>query len=867
MTSLVALTLSLLLVVSVSTKTIHNSLGKPDTQVPSLVNSIWQTLNSKDSSLGNSIWQTFNSKDSTLGNSIWQTLNSKDSTLGNSIWQTLNSKDSTLGNSIWQTLNSKDSTLGNSIWQTLNSKDSTLGNSIWQTLNSKDSSLGNSIWQTLNSKDSTLGNSIWQTLNSKDNSLGNSIWQTLNSKDNSLGNSIWQTLNSKGISEGEADTHDPSLLNFIWQTFNSKGISEGKLNPSLLLKLIKYLPDGDHFSSSLVDSLGLHQDILKVASKIINKIKKMEVISSNISGSGGNFIENNNNNIEEENDESTNVKIVDFNHQFLELIREVLTDEIKELPIFNFSETNRNSNHNSTEVSTKQTTTTTSNNVWMLIKSTWQRILVYVKDENSLETFMQQTPVRIINNIISLGDDLNLINFLAKKLDKDLAELISQEINPYMGPFQCFDSFYNFTKDNGFNNIIDYFSSPNLAHTVSAMSRFISAYFDDTFSEDVADDYIAFISFNNTELYNFYKSLLRSQKSGGRVKREEFNKAASSYKFNGYDFQPQQPKEEATKKTDRDGGGGHSGGGGGGGYGGGHSGGYGGGHGDSYGGGHGDSYGGGHSTGYGGGHGGGGGGYGGGHGGGGGYGGGHSGGGGGGYGGGGGGYGGGHSGGYGGGHSSGYGGGHSSSGYGGGGGYGGGHSGGMQVDPAVILSSIALGALLGFLLFRLIRGTGNGRRDIGDGSLSLWDSDLPHQILPWGSSVDRMKRQVNDDTQSFSLPSSLRGDVWSSDPLVTDNFLDDHLDEDDIAHHLNHLWRLYKDTNETACVHSHLCDVMANSTAHHLTGKDSSLPLIMASVGNLLGVAGSGQLMDDVTSSLVLGHPHTCRSHATCHFY
>ncbi|KAK4309132.1 hypothetical protein Pmani_019237 [Petrolisthes manimaculis] len=813
MTSLVALTLSLLLVVSVSTKTIHNSLGKPDTHVPSLVNSIWQTLNSKDSTLGNSIWQTLNSKDNSLGNSIWQTLNSKDNSLGNSIWQTLNSKDNSLGNSIWQTLNSKDSTLVNSIWQTLNNKDSTLGNSIWQTLNNKDSTLGNSIWQTLNSKDNSLGNSIWQTLNSKDSTLGNSIWQTLNNKDTSEGetdthdpsllnsiwqtlnskdtsegetdthdpsllNSIWQTLNSKGISEGETDTHDPSLLNFIWQTLTNKDISEGKLNPSLLLKLIKYLPDGDHLSSSLVDSLGLHQDILKVASKIINKIKKMEVISSNISGSGGNFIENNNNNIEEENDESANVKIVDFNHQFLELIREVLTDEIKELPIFNFSETNRNSNHNSTEVSTKQTTTTTSNNVWMLIKSTWQRILVYVKDENSLETFMQQTPVRIINNIISLGDDLNLINFLAKKLDKDLAELISQEINPYMGPFQCFDSFYNFTKDNGFNNIIDYFSSPNLAHTVSAMSRFISAYFDDTFSEDVADDYIAFISFNNTELYNFYKSLLRSQKSGGRVKREEFNKAASSYKFNGYDFQPQQPNTEDARQISRDtaGYGGHSA-----------------------------------ASGYGG-----------------------------------------YSGGYG---SGGYG-----SSYGGGGGYG-----GAVVDPAVVLSSVGIGALLGFLLFRIIRGTRNGRRDIGDGSLSLWDSDLPHQILPWGSSVDRMKRQVNDDTQSFSLPSSLRGDVWSSDPLVTDNFLDDHLDEDDIAYHLNHLWRLYKDTNETACVHSHLCDVMANSTAHHLTGKDSSLPLIMASVGKLLGVAGSGQLVDDVTNRVVLGTQFSCPGLNHCH--
>ncbi|KAK3872974.1 hypothetical protein Pcinc_021997 [Petrolisthes cinctipes] len=404
----------------------------------------------------------------------------------------------------------------------------------------------------------------------------------------------------------------------------------------------------------------------------------------------------------------------------------------------------------------------TYSTIWMMVKSTWQRILSYVKEENSLETFMQLTPVRIIDNIISLGDDINLMNFLAKKLDQDFAEFLASEVNPYLGPLRDFESFYDFTKESGYNGVIDYFTSEKFTYTVNVISKLISAYLEDTVSDDLLNQYIEFISFNNTELLNFYKSVLKTEEKKlalegdpktvnnnniQRIRRDVLESIASTYKMNPgtelndepnpriIDSRQLQTRYGATNPLalantiydpSRDGGYG-----GGGGYG-------------------------------------------------------HS-----------------------------------------GGGYGGGGYSMNTLDPYVILGSLALGTILGFLIFRALRGTGNGRRDIGDGSLSLWDSDLPDQILPWGSSVDRMKRQVNDDTQSFSLPSSLRGDVWSSDPLVTDNFLDDHLDEDDIAHHLNHLWRLYKDTNETACVHSHLCDVMANSTAHHLTGKDSSLPLIM----------------------------------------
>ncbi|XP_042232336.1 uncharacterized protein LOC121873092 [Homarus americanus] len=596
----------------------------------------------------------------------------------------------------------------------------------------------------------------------------------------------------------------------------------------LLPTILQQLPDADGLKTMITDGMGVHEDFLKPLLKLFDGMNKLDGASLRAFADGMDFIGGNSimdgeggvdGAVNDLNTETT------INNQFLDLVKDVFGDELKGMTSLSLSKTTEGSGDMTDSFGNLDVTPTS---VWMLVKSTWQRVLAYVEEENALSYFMQLTPVRIIDRVLSLGDDLNLMNFLAKKLDKDFAEFISEEVTPFLGPLKNFDSFYNFTKENGFSGVFDYFKSKNFGYTMTAMSRFISAYFDDTFSDDVADEYIAFISFNNPDLYNFYRSLLRSQKktegrkydssAGRRVKREDFAKAASTFKFNGYDFQPKDEAESGRELAARDsgyGGGGHSDGGGGG-YGGGGGGGYGGG-GGGYGGG------------------------------------------GGGYGGGGGGYG-----------SSGYGGGGYGSSYGGGGGgYGSSHGGGTtMIDPAVVLSSVAIGALLGFLLFRLIRGTGNGRRDIGDGSLSLWLSDLPDKVLPWGTSVERMKRDAHNfnktGEEEFSLPDSLRGDVWSSDPLVGDNLLADELEEDDIADQLNHLWRVYKHSNQTTCVQSRLCDVIANSTAEQLTGKDSSMALLMASVSNLMGVVGPGQMMDDVIQTLVVGNPYSCPSVSHC---
>ncbi|KAG7162979.1 hypothetical protein Hamer_G002012 [Homarus americanus] len=467
----------------------------------------------------------------------------------------------------------------------------------------------------------------------------------------------------------------------------------------LLPTILQQLPDADGLKTMITDGMGVHEDFLKPLLKLFDGMNKLDGASLRAFADGMDFIGGNSimdgeggvdGAVNDLNTETT------INNQFLDLVKDVFGDELKGMTSLSLSKTTEGSGDMTDSFGNLDVTPTS---VWMLVKSTWQRVLAYVEEENALSYFMQLTPVRIIDRVLSLGDDLNLMNFLAKKLDKDFAEFISEEVTPFLGPLKNFDSFYNFTKENGFSGVFDYFKSKNFGYTMTAMSRFISAYFDDTFSDDVADEYIAFISFNNPDLYNFYRSLLRSQKktegrkydssAGRRVKREDFAKAASTFK-----------------------------------------------------------------------------------------------------------------------------------------------------------------------------------RDIGDGSLSLWLSDLPDKVLPWGTSVERMKRDAHNfnktGEEEFSLPDSLRGDVWSSDPLVGDNLLADELEEDDIADQLNHLWRVYKHSNQTTCVQSRLCDVIANSTAEQLTGKDSSMALLMASVSNLMGVVGPGQMMDDVIQTLVVGNPYSCPSVSHC---
>ncbi|XP_045118995.1 LOW QUALITY PROTEIN: uncharacterized protein LOC123508975 [Portunus trituberculatus] len=575
-------------------------------------------------------------------------------------------------------------------------------------------------------------------------------------------------------SPGSEDLRDTvaSLL----RGMSDDGSVMARLRSSLLPAVIRKLPD----PKGVAASLGLHEDFLKPVRRILEGMKDLQESPK------------------EDDEASQNAIDAGVNDKFLGVVRDALREELGGLQVLSSL---GSSAGQESAVGLPEALNQTSASVWMLIKTTWARVLSYVKEEHALESFLQLTPVRILDRAISLGDDLSLMSFLAKKLDKDFAEHISRTVTPHLGPLSDIDSLYNFTRQQGAGGLLDYLSSPRLRSTVAAMARFVNAYFDDSFDDRVADDYISFISFNNPELREFYRSLLQGGgEQAGREKRDEFNRRTAAYKFNGYDFQAD-PAAETSRQLHRDGGG--------------HSGGYdGGGHSDGYGGG-------GHSGGYGGGDS----------------------------------YGGGHSGGYGGG---GYGSSHGGSGYGGGGGYGG-HS--SMMIPAVVLSSVALGALLGFLLFRLIRGTARGRRDIGDGSLSLWQSDQPFGGGDAARAVRAMRsaRAAPEGSEGLALDPALRGDVWSSAPLVdgeTSTGLP--LDEDDVANHLNQLWRAHRGSNSSTCVKSHLCSQLTGPGAAHV-----GMALLLSSTGGLLGVAGSGQLLDDVAGSLAQGQAYSCPTPST----
>ncbi|XP_064099474.1 keratin, type II cytoskeletal 2 epidermal-like [Macrobrachium nipponense] len=573
---------------------------------------------------------------------------------------------------------------------------------------------------------------------------------------------------------------------------------------SVMLSVLQNaLSDTKRVKSLVTDGLGLHEDFAKPLMKLhleLDKLKSSSVAKGpeeedTVQGNTGENVHSHYD-LSDKKDEDT-----DMNWQILNAMKNVFAGEfanLSSIPLpsdlqLNFGSSN---DHNLTAAS-----------AWMIVRSTWQRILAYVKEEHSIQRFMQITPIKIIDRILSIGDDISLAGFLAQKLHPDFALFLSEGISPHLGPFKDFNSFYDHAKEYGLDGIIDYLTSPKLASNMNALSKFISAYFDDTFSDDVVDQYITFISLNNTELYNFYKSIVNHQKAKhpvdtktGRQKREDINKAINSFKYDGYDFELKKYKSGSDSIAERDSGYGGSG------------------HGDGYGGGGG----------------------------------------------------GGHSGGYGGGHSGGYGGGHSGDYGGGGGGYGGGygsHS-STTTDPAVLLSSVALGALLGFLLFRLINGSRYfGKRDINDGSLSLLLSDQPEAQVPWGTNAERMKRDVSHngshtEEDMFEIPAYTRGEVWSTDPFLGSDT--EGLDGDDMADHLNHLWMVYNETKEAGCVQSHLCDVVAKGTAEYLTGKESSIAILLASVSNMMGVEKAGQMVDDVIQTLVVGSNYACPVQSHC---
>nr|XP_053645927.1 uncharacterized protein LOC128697968 [Cherax quadricarinatus] len=614
---------------------------------------------------------------------------------------------------------------------------------------------------------------------------------------------------------------------------------------SLLTRFLQQLMEAKELSTMIVDGLGVNDDFVKPLSRIVKAMSKLIAKQSSESKNFGLFssamprtdkssiIQNT---IEDySNDGSPPVVSQavpsDINGEFLQLAKNIFEDEFGSLDSIV---------HSIAPDSSGILANFSANNTsfWMMMKSTWERVLAYVEEENSLSYFMQLTPVKIIDRIMSLGNDMNLINFLAKKLDPEFGLFLVTEIDPYLGPLRDFESFYNFTKDYGLNGVLDYFRSEKFTFTANTMYRLFQAYLENKISSDLVNQYIELISFNNVELYNFYKSVIQRQNESSseaessdtqqRFKRNVLDHIVSSFKFGGlvpedslpqsdeppsetfirkdyeteetsdydagdksevlwetlardyrteetHDSNPEEKSE--TKTVSRNG------------Y----------------------SY-----------------------------------------------------------PTSSY---RSSGGYGGGGMmYGGSSAGYMStLDPYVVLGALSLGILLGFLLYRLVNGTRRGRSDIGDGSLSLWLSDIPNQVLPWGTSIERVRREAQNfnktGEEEFSLPESLRGDVWSTDPLVGHDFLEEDLAEDDIADHLNQLWRVFQETSSPACVHSHLCMKVTNSTTDHLTGRDSSMALLMATVSNMMGVVRSGQLVDHVTNNLVLGNHYICPNPTSCHQY
>ncbi|XP_069980106.1 uncharacterized protein [Penaeus vannamei] len=427
----------------------------------------------------------------------------------------------------------------------------------------------------------------------------------------------------------------------------------------------------------------------------------------------------------------------------------------------------------------------TASNVWFIAQSTWQKIMRYMQDEKSLSLFNLLFPVQIIDHIFSLGDKINLVISLAKKLDPDFSLFLASEITPYLGPLGDFESFCNFGRYCRMGEIYDHLSS--VGKRIHTMSYMISKFIGNSATDEALGHYIESTASNNTEFHMIDIPFHSNKNTDAKDRRrrtvqENFVSGFTGHTPEDYQevwnapqdlagtlsetgsregdvlihptsstgFEFQEPQFESHELLSQ--------------YGNRLS-----------------------RQGYG------------------------------------------------------------VSGYGSG--YGGGYVQDMSVfNPYIIMGSLALGLLLGFVVLPVI----------ADAMFS--------------SVVERVKRDVQDLTQRDEVifPPSLTS-LWTSDPVAGDDFtaVDEDLspedfEEADIADFLNGLWRIYRDTNESSCVHYHLCGVLANSTTGRLTGKDSGMVILMSSVSSLMGVVGSGQLIDDVTQTVLSGSLYSCPSITSC---
>lgn len=365
---------------------------------------------------------------------------------------------------------------------------------------------------------------------------------------------------------------------------------------------------------------------------------------------------------------------------------------------------------------------------WTLLKPSIQHILSYLEDKYSISEIHQTIPFMLVENFLHFGDQLYLLHFLKKKLDKDFSKFIVEIISKYTRPIDDIAKVFRRIRQGEIENIMN----------------------------DLGFHFLAFLKKTENEIAGNKHSFPYSAEHNHRQSRQVFNR----YKKNtirrddhgyGHDDGGYDHDDDGYGHDDD-------------GYG----------HGDDGYGHDDDGYGhdddgyrhddDGHDSGY------------------------------------------------------------SSSSTHGGGGYGGGY-GSATLDPYVVLGSLALGSLLGYVLNLIINGTAAIGRDIPDSSFLLWLSDAPnYDSEPRVNDIGgRSTRDVYGNLINENNPKE-REDWFNGLSRVEHNILDTHYP----SNKLNNLWRTYKSSDDPLSVRRELCQyLLQDATVEVLAGTSSVAALMM----------------------------------------